>query len=172
MIATTRNDLERPRSGALSMASDPEGRFLLNGDTLRTQFGALCWRLRGGQSQVMLITSRDTGRWIIPKGWPIEGMTPEAAALREAWEEAGVEGEAAPACLGLYPYEKLLTAERRVPCLVAVYAVRVTRLRDRFPERKERRRAWFTPARAAERVEEEALRRLIAGFSPSGSANG
>jgi 8-oxo-dGTP pyrophosphatase MutT (NUDIX family) len=154
------------------MAPEPHGRFLLNEDATRTQFGALCWRLEGTRPLVMLITSRDTGRWIIPKGWPIDGLTPEAAALREAWEEAGVEGEAAPVCLGLYPYEKLLGPDRKVPCIVAVYPVRVARLRNRFPERKERRREWFTPARAAERVEEDALRRLIAGFSPSGSANG
>ena len=56
-----------------------------------------------GRSQVLLVTSRDTGRWVIPKGWPMPDRTPEAAAAREAWEEAGVEGEVSDRCIGLFP---------------------------------------------------------------------
>lgn len=151
---------------------DDPGRFLLNEGTTRTQYGAMCWRVHRSQTQVLLVTSRDTHRWIIPKGWPIDGLSPEAAALREAWEEAGVEGIALPICLGLYPYDKVLSPERTVPCIVAVYPVQVTRLRDRFPERKERRREWFAPEKAARRVEEAGLRLLLAGFAPDGNPNG
>ena len=57
----------------------------------RTQYGALCWRMHRGKVEVLLITSRDTGRWVIPKGWPIDGLAPAQTAAREAWEEAGVE---------------------------------------------------------------------------------
>lgn len=152
------------------MTFDLDGQFLPDTDTTRTQHGAICWRLHRGAVQILLVSSRDTGRWIIPKGWPIQGLTPHETALREAWEEAGVAGEAHALCLGLYPYQKVLTPDRAIPCIVSVYAVRVARLRTRFPERKERRRKWYSPQKAAAKVEEPALRDLLAGFAPPGPA--
>lgn len=152
------------------MTFDPDGQFAPRTDTIRTQHGALCWRLHRGSVQVLLVSSRDTGRWIIPKGWPISGLTPHETALREAWEEAGVRGEAHPLCLGFYPYQKVLAPDRAIPCLVSVYAVQVARLRARFPELKERNRKWYAPQKAAAKVEEPALRDLLAGFAPPGPA--
>jgi 8-oxo-dGTP pyrophosphatase MutT (NUDIX family) len=154
------------------VTDDADGQFSLNRDATRTQYGALCWRVQRGAVQVLLVSSRDTGRWIIPKGWPMKGLAPQEAALREAWEEAGVQGAADPICLGLYPYRKVLAPDRSVPCLVSVYAVKVSRLRRRFPERKERRRKWFSPQKAAGKVEEPALRALLAGFVPPGAPSG
>ena len=142
------------------------GEFLLNDSTTRAQFGALCWRMHGGQPEVLLITSRDTGRWIIPKGWPIDGLTPEAAAAREAWEEAGVTGEISATSVGLYRYSKALTADRSVPCLVAVYPLRVGKLAKRYPEVGQRRRKWFPADKAAKKVDEPELREILAGFVP------
>ncbi len=134
----------------------------------RTQYGALCWRRAKDGVEVLLITSRDTGRWVIPKGWPIKGLSPEASAAREAWEEAGVEGEADPHCLGLYSYDKGLGPangpQRQVPCIVAVYSLHVKDLADRFPEVKQRRRKWFAPRKAARKVAEPELRALLAGL--------
>ena len=69
---------------------------------LRTQFGALCYRVQKDKVQVLLITSRRRKRWIVPKGWPIDGSTPSSAALQEAFEEAGVEGKVTGNCLGIY----------------------------------------------------------------------
>lgn len=132
----------------------------------RMQYGALCWRRADRTVDVLLITSRDTGRWVIPKGWPILGLAPEAAAAQEAWEEAGVEGALNPVCLGRFGYHKGLPDDATVPCAVAVYGLRVKRLSDKFPEMKERRRAWFTQAEAASLVDEPDLNRLIAGFAP------
>jgi len=149
---------------------DPDGQFSPNTDTTRTQHGALCWRVHRGAVQVLLVSSRETGRWIIPKGWPINGLTPHETALREAWEEAGVKGEAHPMCLGLYPYQKVLSPDRAIPCIVSVYAVQVIRLRARFPERKERNRKWYAPQKAAGKVEEPALSDILAGFTPQGPA--
>ena len=60
--------------------------------TVRTQFAALCYRIKSNKVQVLLVTTRRTGRWILPKGWPIDGLTPQKSAAREAWEEAGVIG--------------------------------------------------------------------------------
>lgn len=129
------------------------------------QIGALCWRLHRGRVEVLLITSRETGRWVIPKGWPHAGLSAAAAASAEAWEEAGVEGAVNAAPLGLFSYDKVLKPGVSQPCVVAVFALRVSRLRARFPERRERRRKWFTAARAARKVTEPELRALLLAVS-------
>jgi 8-oxo-dGTP pyrophosphatase MutT (NUDIX family) len=136
------------------------------GTGARIQYGALCWRMAASGVEVLLITSRDTGRWVIPKGWPMTGLAPEAAAAQEAWGEAGVEGVMNPVSLGRYGYHKCLSVDATVPCAVAVYGLRVKRLADDFPEAKERHRQWFTPGEAAGLVQEPDLGRLIAGFIP------
>ena len=89
----------------------------------RRQHAALCWRHIGEKVEVLLITSRDTGRWIIPKGWPIEGLSPSETALQEAYEEAGVAGKADDRHVGHFPYIKVLDDATGVPCLVSVYPV-------------------------------------------------
>jgi 8-oxo-dGTP pyrophosphatase MutT (NUDIX family) len=127
----------------------------------RTQYGALCWRMRRDSLQVLLVTSRDTGRWVIPKGWPHENKDGANSAAREAWEEAGVEGAVDPRCLGVFAYDKLQPAEASVPCVVGVYSLRVQRLSRRFPERNQRRRKWFSIEKAAKRVAEPELRALM-----------
>ncbi len=132
----------------------------------RMQYGALCWRMSTQGVEVLLITSRDTGRWVIPKGWPMPGLAPEAAAAQEAWEEAGVQGTMNPLCIGRYGYQKCLSAEASVPCAVAVYGMRVEELAKTFPEMKERRRKWFSPAEAAALVAEPDLATIIAQFLP------
>ncbi|MFN3282307.1 MAG: NUDIX hydrolase [Tabrizicola sp.] len=132
----------------------------------KVQYGALCWREGGDGIEVLLITSRDTGRWVIPKGWPMPGLAPEAAAAQEAWEEAGVSGQVSPLCIGRFGYQKVLGLDRSVPCAVAVYGLKVSRLADSFPEAKERRRKWFPLAVAAGLVDEPDLGRIIAGFTP------
>lgn len=130
------------------------------------QYGALCWRHGAAAVEVLMITSRDTGRWIIPKGWPMTGLAPEAAAAQEAWEEAGVEGRVHPRCLGRYGYHKVLAVLAEVPCAVAVYGIEVTRLAEKYPEARERHRAWFPLVEAAALVQEPDLSRLIRAFVP------
>lgn len=132
---------------------------------LAPQYAALCWRLRGGKARVLLVTSRDTGRWIIPKGWPMEGRAPAAAAAREAWEEAGVEGKVQSESLGVYTYLKTRPDAEDVPCAVEVFPLRVERLQRRYPERAQRRRKWFAPEKAARKVSEPDLRALILAFA-------
>ncbi len=135
------------------------------GGVPRSQHAALCWRMHRGHVEVMLITSRDTGRWIIPKGWPMEGKTASEAAAQEAWEEAGVKGLIGEIALGLYAYDKLRTPLDALPCAVTVFPLRVVRVADKFPERKERRRKWFSAARAARKVDEPELRALLAAIA-------
>ncbi|PLL11293.1 NUDIX hydrolase [Tabrizicola sp. TH137] len=135
--------------------------FGLGEDGPRSQYGALCWRMHRGRVEVLLITSRDTGRWVIPKGWPMADKRPEEAAALEAWEEAGVTGESAGAALGLYSYDKARKSKEALPCVVSVYPLKVARLAARFPERAERRRRWFSAERAARLVAEPELRALL-----------
>ena len=125
------------------------------------QVAALCWRLHKGQAQVLLVTSRDTGRWVLPKGWPMPGRGPDAAAAREAWEEAGVEGKVSPTSIGHYGYDKIMRNLDTLPCAVEVFPLRVQRLKDSFPERKERRRKWFSATEAAHLVAEVDLRDML-----------
>ncbi|MCS6622144.1 NUDIX hydrolase [Roseibacterium beibuensis] len=144
----------------------------------RTQFAALCYRVsktpkgkKGKEAapavEILLVSSRDTGRWIIPKGWPMDGMTPAAAAAQEAWEEAGVRGRAHGQCVGLYAYDKWLDEELSLPCIVAVFPVEVKKLDKDFPESDERKRKWFSPKKAAQKVDEPELKVILESFDPA-----
>jgi 8-oxo-dGTP pyrophosphatase MutT (NUDIX family) len=127
------------------------------------QVGALCVRRRdNGACQVLLITSRDTGRWIIPKGWRAKRMKDHEAAAREAEEEAGVTGKMKSKPIGNYSYAKTGDAGKR-SVRVAVFLLLVRRERNRWPEQRERRRAWFDVRKAVEEVGERELRKLIKG---------
>lgn len=131
------------------------------------QVGALCWRrTRKGTLRILLITSRDTGRWIIPKGWPMRNRTEAEAAEREAWEEAGVNGTISPRPIGLYGYPKFMPKGKVVPCVVRVFPLEVEGSASEFPEAGQRRRKWFAPADAARKVQEPELARIIREFEP------
>ncbi|MGL5008812.1 MAG: NUDIX hydrolase [Paracoccaceae bacterium] len=135
--------------------------FVMDTNGPSTQVAALCWRRHRDRIEVLLITSRDTGRWVLPKGWPMDGRSGPEAAAQEAWEEAGVEGQVAPEVLGLFGYDKVLSPDLSHPCMVSVYPLRVASLSRRFPERHERRRKWFTAEKAARKVAEGELRNLL-----------
>lgn len=151
------------------MKRSPTYQFRLPSGEERSQFGALCWRMRRARLEVLLVTSRDTGRWVIPKGWPIPGLDGAEAAAREAWEEAGVRGVSSQACLGVYGYDKVLDRKPAipvtVPCMVAVFPLAVQTCSKGFPEQGQRRLRWFSQVKAARKVEEPELQALIAGFS-------
>lgn len=132
---------------------------------VRTQFAALPYRVKNDQVEVLIITSRGTGRWIVPKGWPMDGKTPAQCALVEAWEEAGVNGKAENRCLGIFSYQKTLTKDE-LPVMAMVYPVRVKSLSNSFPEAKERRRKWVSRKKAAKLVNEPELSRIILDFDP------
>lgn len=114
----------------------------------------------GGTLQVLLVTSRETKRWVIPKGWPWPDLEDHLAAAEEAREEAGVEGVASAVVLGTYVYDKRLRKGAR-SVSVTVFLLEVTRELKRWPERPERERCWVSPADAAEMVEEPELRDLL-----------
>ena len=132
----------------------------------RTQYAALPWRKRGdGQTEILLITSRDTRRWVIPKGWPMQDINPGPCAAREAFEEAGVMGMPGRKTLGVYHYDKRLRSGRMQHVRVMVYPLEVREARDIWPEMAERDRLWSSPAEAATLVDEPELRTLLAKFS-------
>lgn len=137
-----------------------------NKTDVRSQFAALCYRINGGRPEILLITARRSGRWIVPKGWPMDGMTPAASACREAWEEAGVIGKPSDRCLGLYSYTKTWGFDTGVPCVAMIYPVQVKALAADYPESHERRRKWFSPKKAAARVSEPELARILRDFDP------
>lgn len=131
----------------------------------RVQVAALCFKETSEGKKVLLITSRDTGRWILPKGWPIEGKDGPGSALQEAWEEAGVSAaDIAEEPVGQYEYEKGLDHGASVPVVTQVYVTRVHDLEKVYPEADERERAWFSPQEAANLVDEPELKDLLRGF--------
>jgi len=126
------------------------------------QVAALCCRTESGSTKVLMITSRDTGRWIVPKGWLIEGKNAAQAVLEEAWEEAGVKrARIKPESVGTYHYEKRLDDGYAAPVEVQVFRLDVESLADIYPESRERARLWLEPATAADRVDEPELKALL-----------
>lgn len=128
----------------------------------RLQYAALPFRRRADAViEVMLITSRDTGRWIIPKGWPMAGLAAAQSAAREAHEEGGLVGQVSERPVGRYHYDKRLANGSSVLCMVEVFTLAVERQHRSWPERKERRTQWFALEEAAAAVQEPELRVLI-----------
>ena len=135
------------------------------GTVRRVQYAALPYR-RGAHSrtQVMLVTSRETGRWIIPKGWPKKRKAPYASAAREALEEAGVVGEVGRDPIGSYSYQKRLKSGAVVACEVHVFPLEVKHQQKRWLEKAEREFHWFSSTDAAKAVQEPVLRDIIRTF--------
>jgi 8-oxo-dGTP pyrophosphatase MutT (NUDIX family) len=129
------------------------------------QYGAVPHRLSElGEAEVLLVTSRRRRRWIIPKGWPIKGLTPAKTAAREAFEEAGVRGVVGCKPLGKFLYDKQLDEEGRVVvCEVTVFPLAVERQFKTWPEITERETRWVD-ANSVGLVEVEELRRLLETF--------
>lgn len=139
-------------------------RVFASGKTLQ-QYGALCFRGSGPRSEIALVTSRGTGRLLIPKGWPEEGLAPHEAAALEAEEEAGLIGTISPDTIGSYHYTKRLHLLARVTCRVDVFPLQVTSELERWSEQQERRRIWMTPDEAAAAVREKELGEIIRAFA-------
>ncbi|MCR0985718.1 NUDIX hydrolase [Roseomonas populi] len=118
-------------------------------------------RRQEGEVRVLLLTSRGTGRWVLPKGWAEEGLTGAEVAAKEAFEEAGLVGEVQPDPLGVYSYVKAMPQEQVMPCRVEVFALWVGQQLGDWPEREQRVRRWFSLSEAAGKVHEDDLRLLL-----------
>jgi len=113
-----------------------------------------------GSLSVLRVTSRETRRWVIPKGWPWPDRENHLAAAEEAREEAGVLGRARAECVGSYTYQKR-RSDRTVPVVVYVYLLEVQEELANWPEKDQRDRVWFELSDAAIKVDEPELRHLL-----------
>ena len=115
--------------------------------------------------QVLLITSRRRGRWVLPKGWPQAGGALSESAAREAVEEAGLAGAAADRPIGAYRYAKRMKGGYRLTCTVSVYPLRVREHLLSYDEKGERRQRWVSLKEAARLADDRGLRRLLERFA-------
>jgi 8-oxo-dGTP pyrophosphatase MutT (NUDIX family) len=127
----------------------------------RVQYAALPYRSSSIRTEVMLVTSRETRRWIIPKGWPQKGKAPHRSAAREAFEEAGIVGTVERRPIGSFAYKKRIKNGRLVACEVHVFALKVKRQRKQWPERRQRECKWVSAREAAKTVQEPKLSAII-----------
>jgi 8-oxo-dGTP pyrophosphatase MutT (NUDIX family) len=130
------------------------------------QAGVIAYRILDGKVQVLLVTSRDTRRWIIPKGNINGRSTPSKAAEKEAYEEAGVRGTiTSPIPLGIYTYSKKLASGEARAAAVEVYLLQSKEQLKKWPEKGERKLSWVTTKEAVDLIEEPGvvplLRRLM-----------
>jgi 8-oxo-dGTP pyrophosphatase MutT (NUDIX family) len=127
-----------------------------------TQFAAIPFKITPEGLRVLLLTSRETRRWVIPKGWPIRGLKPRAVAAREAFEEAGMVGTiVGKHPIGSYYYSKQLTADREMLCHVRVFLLSVEHQVDEWPEKAQREYRWVSPVEAAQMVREGGLAEIL-----------
>ncbi|WP_458791116.1 NUDIX hydrolase [Yoonia sp. MH D7] len=133
---------------------------------VRAQLAALCYRYKDDKLQICLVTTRGSGRWIVPRGWPMHKLTPSDAAAVEAQEEAGLTGTVHPNSIGAYSYDKPLD-DGVTPVMVMVYALHVTNAAKDWPEKKQRDRKWMSPKKAASLLDELGLRQIVATFDPT-----
>ncbi len=133
----------------------------------RSQFAALPWRRgAGGEIEILLITSRETHRWVIPKGWPIKGKSSSKSAAQEAFEEAGVQGKITKKPMGGYAYDKRLKSGRLQHVRVAVFPLQVESEAEVYLEQGQREKLWLSRPEAARKVDEPELMVLLATFKP------
>lgn len=127
-----------------------------------TQYGVLpVRRTAAGGVEILLITSRETRRWVVPRGNPISGKSPGESAAQEAFEEAGILGEVDSEAIGQYSYEKRRRFGIVVPAVVHLFRMSVVEEREDWPEKGQRERRWFPAEDAATAVHEAELAQLI-----------
>jgi 8-oxo-dGTP pyrophosphatase MutT (NUDIX family) len=128
------------------------------------QVAALPWRRGEAGVEILLVTTRSTKRWVIPKGWPMQGKADCDAAAQEAYEEAGVRGVVLRSPAGRYGYLKTTDKGKSRPIEVTVYALHVKRELSDWPEREERERRWMNCAEAAALTGEPELAPVLKSF--------
>ncbi len=126
------------------------------------QVGLIIYKMKKSGPRVLLITSRETGRWVIPKGWPMKGKPDSKAALQEAWEEAGLAKiKGSVERIGTYFYEKAYRKSKNKPVFVKTYLAEAKTFKTKFPEAGQRKLKWVKPKRAAKMVKEPSLRQTF-----------
>jgi 8-oxo-dGTP pyrophosphatase MutT (NUDIX family) len=128
------------------------------------QYAALPVMVIRSTLHVLLITSRVTPRWIIPKGHPEEGMQPSAVALLEAQEEAGVSGAISKKPIGRYRSHKCLPSGIVVPAEVTVFRLDVSEHLAKWKECLERKIMWVPLSQAIELADDGGLSKFLEGL--------
>ena len=133
----------------------------------QVQIAALCYRkTKQGEVEFLLVTSRETKRWIIPKGWVMKNKSGVQAAIREAWEEAGVADVIeTKEPIGFYLYQKILKSGITYKIRTSVYPLLVKKIERKYPEAHQRERKWCSLGEAVELIGEPDLARLISNIS-------
>jgi len=119
------------------------------------QSGVIPYRKKQGKIEVMLITSRNKGRWIIPKGVIEPDLNPRTSAAKEAFEEAGVQGDVHSKLLGVYKHRKWGDV-----CTVQIYAMKVRKIHRKWDE-TDREREWLSLKDALKRLQKDDLKRAM-----------
>ena len=132
----------------------------------RRQVAALPFEKCKDGIRVMLVTSRETGRPVLPKGWTEKNLTDAQAAEQEAFEEAGLKGKIAKKPIGAYDYVKIIGPGFALNCIVDVYPLEIKKHLKAWPEKGQRERLWLTPSEAALRVSEPELAEILRNFKP------
>jgi 8-oxo-dGTP pyrophosphatase MutT (NUDIX family) len=129
------------------------------------QVAALPWRIRNGTIEVLLVTSRTTGRWVVPKGGVMAHLVDMNAARQEAFEEAGIEGRMQRRRIGTYTYRKIEPGAPAQLCAVQVFAMEVRRELRSWPEMHQRERRWFIIDEAVQMIAERRLRKVVRAYA-------
>jgi 8-oxo-dGTP pyrophosphatase MutT (NUDIX family) len=138
----------------------------------RKQVAALPVRKVRGELQVLMITSRRSGHWLIPKGWPMERRTAAEAAAQEALEEAGVVGKITSRPRDRYRYLKVFDDQTAAPCMVDVFVLKAAKQREDWREKSVRKRRWMNLSRAAKSAHERGLANLLRRLAKNSRAEG
>ncbi|MGY5801090.1 NUDIX hydrolase [Rhizobium hainanense] len=159
-LSAQQKALRRSESFLSELASHADE--LLHG-RVHEQYAAICYRRMPecDDAEMLVVTSRESGRWVVPKGWPIKGKKPHEVAAIEAYEEAGVRGKVRKKPFGYFTYLKQLADGNRVPCIVELHLLEVDQTFQDFPERGQRRVEWVSFIEAANRVREPELKGLL-----------
>jgi 8-oxo-dGTP pyrophosphatase MutT (NUDIX family) len=141
--------------------------------TTRIQFGALPFRrIQNGGLEILLVTTRGRGRWIIPKGWAVSGLEPYESAAREALEEAGLVGRIGKEAIGSFRYMKRLKSGLVANCVVEVFPLEVQQHKSRWLEQGQREIRWFSADEAADVITEPKLKDLVRQFANDNAREG
>jgi 8-oxo-dGTP pyrophosphatase MutT (NUDIX family) len=124
------------------------------------QFGALPYRMRDNDLEILLITTRKKRRWSVPKGWPIKDSTPRQTAAIEAYEEAGVRGTVGKTKVGRFSKRRVKN-KQSVICDVRIFPMEVRQRQANWPEKQQRNRIWVAPRKAVRMVRKAGIRRAI-----------
>jgi len=123
------------------------------------QSGVIPYREKKGVLQVLLVTSRKKGKWIIPKGVVEPYMTARESAAQEAYEEAGVFGEVWSEPVGSFEMDKWDGV-----CSVAVYPMHVEKIYENWMESGFRKRRWMSPEKALDKCGNKEMKKMIKLF--------